>query len=187
MIDVFQVDAILPQTQCGQCGYRQCLKYAEAILNGEKINRCPPGGDAGIQRLAALLNRPILPLDESCGIHKAFETALIEIEYCIGCKKCIDVCPTDAVIGVHRQLHIVDPEMCNGCGLCVTACPVDCISMIKAGTERTSAMSTKFRLLFQQKNQRNARRAEEKEKTLREQSSSIAKKAFLSSLRKTLK
>ncbi len=187
MTSASDVDALLPQTQCGQCGYKFCLKYAEAIINGEDINRCPMGGDKGIEQLDQLLNRPFLPLNEECGSPRPFEVADIEIPLCIGCTLCIAVCPTDAIIGTKKHLHEVDPELCSGCGLCVEACPVDCVSMVKAGQERTRELSSKFKLLFLRKNKRLANRIAKQEKKLAKQSSTSAKKAFLSSLRKELK
>ena len=125
-----QIDAILPQTQCTKCGYQGCLPYAEAIANGEAaINRCPPGGDAGIDKLAALLGRPILPLDADCGVHTPHRVAVIDEAACIGCAKCLKPCPTDAIIGANKFMHTVLPQLCTACELCIPACPVDCISM----------------------------------------------------------
>ncbi|WP_017460380.1 RnfABCDGE type electron transport complex subunit B [Dyella ginsengisoli] len=123
-----RIDAILPQTQCEQCGFHGCRPYAEAIANGEApINRCPPGGAAGIARLAALLGQPVLPLDPAHGVEKPRTLARIVEADCIGCTKCIQACPVDAIVGAAKLMHTVLVDDCTGCELCVPACPVDCI------------------------------------------------------------
>jgi len=123
-----RIDAVLPQTQCEQCGYHGCRPYAEAIARGEApINRCPPGGAAGIGQLAALLGRPALPLDPAHGIEKPRMLARIVEADCIGCTKCIQACPVDAIVGASKLMHTVLADDCTGCELCVPACPVDCI------------------------------------------------------------
>ncbi|MCO7222921.1 electron transport complex subunit RsxB [Pleionea sp. CnH1-48] len=126
---VEQIDAILPQTQCGQCGYPGCRPYAEAIANGDEINKCPPGGEAGVKALADLLGKDIVPLDES--LEEAAPTvAYIREDECIGCTKCIQACPVDAILGAPKLMHTVIVDECTGCDLCVAPCPVDCIDMI---------------------------------------------------------
>lgn len=131
---VQDVHALLPQTQCTKCGYDGCLPYATAIVEGEAINRCPPGGDEGIAKLAALLEQPKLPLNtEECGEHQPFAIALIEERHCIGCTLCIQACPVDAILGANKFMHTVLPERCTGCELCIAPCPVDCITMVPAG------------------------------------------------------
>jgi Na+-translocating ferredoxin:NAD+ oxidoreductase subunit B len=123
-----RLDALLPQTQCGQCGFHGCRPYAEAMARGEApINRCPPGGAAGIARLAALLDTPVLPLDPAHGIEKPRMLARIVEADCIGCTKCIQACPVDAIVGAAKLMHTVMADDCTGCELCVAACPVDCI------------------------------------------------------------
>lgn len=125
---VDRIDALLPQTQCEQCGYHGCRPYAAAIASGEaKINQCPPGGAAGIARLAALLDVPALPLDPEHGIEKPRTLARIVEADCIGCTKCIQACPVDAIVGASKLMHTVMIDDCTGCELCVPACPVDCI------------------------------------------------------------
>lgn len=125
-----RIDAILPQTQCTKCGYEGCRPYAEAIAAGEAaINRCPPGGTAGIAKLAALTGRAPALLDPACGSEGPLTVARIEASLCIGCTKCIAACPVDAIIGAPRRMHTVAEALCSGCDLCVPACPVDCISM----------------------------------------------------------
>jgi Na+-translocating ferredoxin:NAD+ oxidoreductase subunit B len=125
------IDALLPQTQCTRCGYGGCRPYAAAVAAGEApINQCPPGGAATIEALAALLNRPSLPLNPANGIEGPLVVAQIDEEACIGCAKCLPPCPVDAIIGAHRQMHTVVLALCTGCELCVAPCPVDCITMV---------------------------------------------------------
>ena len=130
-----QVNALLPQTQCGQCGYPGCKPYSEAIANGEKINKCPPGGESTIQALADLLGVEPEPLDAEHGAEKTGPmVAYIREAECIGCTKCIQACPVDAIIGAAKQMHTVVTSECTGCDLCVEPCPVDCIEMRPVGT-----------------------------------------------------
>lgn len=127
---VDQIDSLLPQTQCGQCGHPGCKPYAQAIANGESINRCPPGGEATIKALADLLDVEAIPLDAEHG-HEAVRTiAYIREDECIGCTKCIQACPVDAILGAAKQMHTVIVDECTGCDLCVEPCPVDCIDML---------------------------------------------------------
>lgn len=126
-----RLDSLLPQTQCTRCGYPACRPYAEAMAEGAApINRCPPGGAAGIARLAAATGRDILPLDPACGQEQPVEHVARVIEAdCIGCTKCIQACPVDAIVGAMNLMHTVLPDECSGCELCLPACPVDCIVM----------------------------------------------------------
>jgi Na+-translocating ferredoxin:NAD+ oxidoreductase subunit B len=125
------IERLLPQTQCTKCGHGGCLPYATAIVEaGAPINRCPPGGSAGIKALAAMTGRPVLPLDAGCGTEGPRRLARIDASLCIGCTKCIQACPVDAIAGAAKRLHAVIPELCTGCDLCVAPCPVDCIEMI---------------------------------------------------------
>ena len=124
---VEKIDAILPQTQCGQCGYPGCKPYAEAIASGEaEINRCPPGGQEGVRKLADLLGREVKPLDAE---EKPKQVAFIDENSCIGCTLCIQACPVDAIVGAAKQMHTVVSALCTGCELCVKPCPVECIAM----------------------------------------------------------
>lgn len=128
-----RIDAVLPQTQCTQCGYPDCRRYADAVAAGEAaINRCPPGGDEGIVLLAELTGRPPLPLDPACGSTKPFMVALIDEAHCIGCTLCIQACPVDAILGAVKQMHTVLADECTGCELCIAPCPVDCIDLVPA-------------------------------------------------------
>jgi electron transport complex protein RnfB len=132
---VEQINAILPQTQCGQCGHPGCRPYAEAIANeGEAINKCPPGGQAGVQALADLLDVEAIPLDEEHGEESVKQVAYIREAECIGCTKCIQACPVDAILGAAKHMHTVIASECTGCDLCVDPCPVDCIEMHPAET-----------------------------------------------------
>jgi electron transport complex protein RnfB len=128
---VDQIDALLPQTQCGQCGYAGCRPYAEAIANGEApINQCPPGGEQVIVALADLLGVEPQPLNEEHGEHKAQPmVAVIDEQTCIGCTLCIQACPVDAILGAAKHMHTVIADECTGCELCIPPCPVDCITM----------------------------------------------------------
>ncbi|WOX06608.1 electron transport complex subunit RsxB [Microbulbifer pacificus] len=127
---VDQIDALLPQTQCGQCGHPGCRPYAEAIANGEAINKCPPGGQATINELANLLDVEAIPLDAEHGVEDVKKVAFIREAECIGCTKCIQACPVDAIVGAAKQMHTVIVDECTGCDLCVEPCPVDCIDMV---------------------------------------------------------
>ncbi|GLS91990.1 electron transport complex subunit B [Psychromonas marina] len=124
---VEELDAMLPQTQCGQCGYPGCKPYAQAIANGEDINKCPPGGDAVMRQLAERMGVEPQQLD---GEEKPKLIAFIREDECIGCTKCIQACPVDAIMGATRQMHTVITDECTGCELCVAPCPTDCIDML---------------------------------------------------------
>ena len=123
-----RIDALLPQTQCGKCGHPGCKPYAEGIAKGEAINKCPPGGQETIAGLAHLLRVPVLDLDTSRGEAPA-QLAYIREAECIGCTKCIQACPVDAIVGAAKLMHTVIIDECTGCDLCVAPCPVDCIEM----------------------------------------------------------
>ncbi len=125
-----RIDALLPQTQCTQCGFEGCRPYAEAVAKGEAdIDQCPPGGDGGVAKLAALLQRAAKPLNAAHGAYRPPQVARIDEALCIGCVKCIDACPVDAIVGASKQMHTVIAAWCTGCELCIPPCPVDCISL----------------------------------------------------------
>ncbi|MBA1272149.1 electron transport complex subunit RsxB [Stutzerimonas azotifigens] len=128
-----RINALLPQTQCGQCGYPGCKPYAQAIAAGDKINKCPPGGESTIQALADLLDLDAEPLDAEGG-EKPPMVAYIREAECIGCTKCIKACPVDAIVGAAKLMHTVIVSECTGCDLCVEPCPVDCIDMIEVSS-----------------------------------------------------
>lgn len=132
---VEQLDELLPQTQCGQCGYPGCRPYAEAIANGDSINKCPPGGQATINNIATLLDVEAPSLDEEHGAEsEVARVAVIREDECIGCTKCIQACPMDAILGAAKHMHTVIADECTGCDLCVEPCPVDCIDMVPVET-----------------------------------------------------
>jgi electron transport complex protein RnfB len=135
---VEKIDAILPQTQCGQCGFPGCKPYATAIAKGEvDINQCPPGGEEGIRKLADLLGVEFKPLNAEHGAEKPKSVAVIDENICIGCTLCIQACPVDAILGAAKQMHTIIESECTGCELCVAPCPVDCISMVPLGQDIT--------------------------------------------------
>ena len=126
---VDQINEILPQTQCGQCGYPGCRPYAEAIANGDTINKCPPGGQATANALADLLDMEPQTLDAGGDEVPVTRVAYIREAECIGCTKCLQACPVDAILGAAKQMHTVLADECTGCDLCVDPCPVECIEM----------------------------------------------------------
>jgi len=129
---VDQIDALLPQTQCGQCNFPGCRPYAEAIARGEaEINQCPPGGEAGIKALADLLGVEAKPLNPDNGEEKGKTVAVIDEPACIGCTLCIQACPVDAIVGAAKLMHTVIESECTGCELCLPPCPVDCIDLVE--------------------------------------------------------
>ncbi len=133
------INALLPQTQCTRCGFQGCLPYAKAIAAGEAaINQCPPGGNQTIAALATLLQCEELPLNPENGVEQPVHVAFIIEDLCIGCTKCIQVCPVDAIIGASKRMHSVIAAECTGCELCIPACPVDCIELHPDGRERLS-------------------------------------------------
>jgi electron transport complex protein RnfB len=160
------IDRALPQTQCTRCGYPACRPYAEAVAAGEAaINRCPPGGDAGIRALAALTGRPYLPLDPGCGLEQPLRVALIDEAHCIGCTLCIQACPVDAIAGAPKRMHTVIAALCTGCDLCVPPCPVDCIAMlpaVAADAQWSEDRANAARARYLARRDRLAREAEER-------------------------
>ena len=148
------IDALLPQTQCTKCGFSGCLPYASAIAAGEAdINQCPPGGAAGIGKLAALLGREARPLNPANGVEQIRTVALIDEARCIGCTLCIQACPVDAIVGAPKLMHTVIAALCTGCDLCIPPCPVDCIDMLplppaQAAWTQTMADAARARFRF---------------------------------------
>lgn len=154
-----RIDALLPQTQCRRCGFDGCRPYAEALAAGAtELNRCPPGGSAVIDRLALLLRRPPLPLDPACGRELPRQVAWIDEAACIGCARCLDDCPTDAIVGARKRMHTVITADCTGCELCLPLCPVDCIHLSPAqSTAVDDVESARFRRLHDARRARLAR------------------------------
>ncbi len=145
-----QIDAVLPQTQCGKCGYSGCRPYAEAIAEGRAdINQCPPGDQVGILKIAELLKVSPKPLNTTHGFPSPYKVvAMIDEHLCIGCTFCLKACPVDAIVGAAKQMHTVIAAECTGCELCIAPCPMDCISLIPAdeklaGTDNLSAAERK--------------------------------------------
>ena len=133
-----RIEDLLPQTQCTKCGYPACRPYAEAIAAGSaSYNQCPPGGAEGVARLAALLGKPVIPINPVHGLERERPVAVIDESACIGCTLCIQACPVDAIVGAAKQMHTVIASLCTGCDLCVPPCPVDCIDMQAATPGRT--------------------------------------------------
>jgi Na+-translocating ferredoxin:NAD+ oxidoreductase subunit B len=133
-----RIEDLLPQTQCTKCGYPACRPYAEAIAQGEaNYNQCPPGGAEGVARLAALLGKPVIPLNSANGVERPRPLAVIDEQVCIGCTLCMQACPVDAIVGAPKQMHTVIAELCTGCDLCVPPCPVDCIALPPVTGEAT--------------------------------------------------
>ena len=134
---IVQVDQLLPQTQCGLCGHRDgCLPYAKSIVEGEDANKCVPGGQPVADALAALLKRPTMIAEPSVWDIQADGRpqrmkAIIREDECIGCTKCINACPVDAIIGSGKLMHTILTDLCTGCELCIPPCPVDCIDLVE--------------------------------------------------------
>ena len=139
MVD--RIDEILPQTQCEKCGYAGCRPYAEALVEGDHINKCPPGGNETILALSKLLSTPYLALNPKHGKITTQRIAYIIEDQCIGCMKCIKVCPIDAIIGAPKLMHTVITSDCSGCDLCIDPCPVDCIKMQEVKNDATISIS----------------------------------------------
>ncbi|KQQ67932.1 hypothetical protein ASF84_02000 [Pseudomonas sp. Leaf127] len=173
-----RIDALLPQTQCGKCGHPGCMPYAEGIARGEAINKCPPGGEETLDALARLLQVQAPPLDTARGAAPA-QVAFIREAECIGCTKCIQACPVDAIVGAAKLMHTVLVDECTGCDLCVAPCPVDCIDMLplpatrvamvgdaRPDTARHLARTGKRDLARQRYQRRNERLQREREQRL---------------------
>lgn len=133
-----RINAALPQTQCTRCSYADCAAYAQAIASGEAaINKCPPGGAEGIERLSRITGLPVQPLNPANGVEGPRTVAIIDEAWCIGCTLCIKACPSDAIVGSNKFMHTVIEPYCTGCELCVPVCPVDCISLENVTGMRT--------------------------------------------------
>jgi len=167
--EIERIESLLPQTQCTKCGFTGCRPYAEAIVrDAAPINRCPPGGARGIARLAAALGREPLPLDPECGTEGPRLLASIVAADCIGCTKCIQACPVDAIIGLAKRMHTVLPSLCTGCELCVAPCPTDCITIDAAPALPvwSDADATAARQRFEARRSRLVREREDNDRRL---------------------
>ena len=163
----------LPQTLCTRCGYPDCASYAMAMAQGEAaINQCPPGGQAGIERLAQLTGQPVLPLNPEHGDEGPRQVAIIDEAWCIGCTLCIKACPTDAILGANKLMHTVIEPWCTGCELCIPVCPVDCIQLENVTGEHTgwaawsSAQANTARQRYEARQQRLVREEQAHQKQL---------------------
>jgi len=183
-ISIERIDAELPQTQCGKCGHPGCRPYAEGIAAGEAINKCPPGGEATMARLAELTGQARQPLAEPAQSPKV---AYIREAECIGCTKCIQACPVDAILGAAKQMHTVIESECTGCELCIAPCPVDCIDILPHPewvAARTQAQQDAYldkraelgRQRYEARHQRLARQAEEKRRKREQRQAAAAAK-----------
>lgn len=168
MVSVKEIDALLPQTQCGECDYAGCLPYAEALVQGAApINKCPPGGVATVRALGALLQIDAQPyVNEALANTRAPSVAVIREAECIGCTKCIKACPVDAIVGSGKLMHAVMSHECTGCGLCVDPCPVDCIEMVTLSEPEYD--KDRARQRFNAKQTRLLRDEHEKQQSYRE-------------------
>ena len=175
-----RVDAVLPQTQCGKCGYRGCRPYAEAIASGAAdINRCPPGSAEVIAELSVLLDVPAKPLDPEVGAPAPPRVAFIDEARCIGCTLCIQACPVDAIVGAAKLMHTIVADACTGCELCVPPCPVDCIRIDPAqagGAVERKAAADAARRRFEARNRRLQRAEAERATQLVAQRTGSAEK-----------
>lgn len=169
---VLRIDATLPQTQCTRCGEPDCSHYAQAIADGAAINRCPPGGEAGIVRLAAVTGRVPMPLDPEHGTEGPRVLAWIDEATCIGCTLCIQACPVDCIVGAPKRMHTIVEPLCTGCELCLPACPVDCIHLdvvtpgLSGWAAWSEAQADEARSRYQARQARLAREAAEEAQRL---------------------
>lgn len=161
-IEVEDVDAVLPQTQCQECGYNGCRPYAEAIVhNNERIDLCLPGGTSVLQKLGQLTQQDPTPYWEQMqNKQKPQQIAVIREDECIGCTKCIQACPVDAIIGASKQMHTIIAQECTGCELCIEPCPVDCIELMQTGEANaiTQAQADHYRQRYEAHQQRQEKR-----------------------------
>jgi len=176
-----QILAILPQTQCTRCGFPDCAAYAQAIaLDEADINQCPPGGQEGIKRIAALTGRPEAPLNPLNGAEAPRSLAWIDETWCIGCTLCIAACPTDAIIGSNKLMHTIIEDACTGCELCLPVCPVDCIHLDNVSDNHTGWQAWSQELADQAKDryaQKQKRMAGQLQQDPRNEISSAAKQS----------
>jgi electron transport complex protein RnfB len=130
------IDALLPQTQCAQCGYPGCRPYAEALAAGAATNLCPPGGADTFAALRRLLGHDQGDVSQPPTAPTPVR-AVIDEQKCIGCYLCVQVCPVDAIVGSPQLMHTVLAGACTGCELCLPPCPVDCIELVEVPPEPT--------------------------------------------------
>jgi Na+-translocating ferredoxin:NAD+ oxidoreductase subunit B len=172
-----RIDRILPQTQCTRCGYPDCRSYAEAVAcDAAAINRCPPGGAVGIERLAAVTGRAVVPLDPAHGSEGPRKVVYVDEAWCIGCTLCIKACPVDCIVGAPKVMHTVIEGLCTGCELCIPACPVDCI-VVEDATPGRSGWAAWSQAQAERARARYLERVRRLERAARENEDRLAAKA----------
>ena len=131
MNSIDAINALLPQTQCEACGYKGCKPYAEALAHNQAtIDLCAPGGVKTLEKLAHYFKIDTAPyLSTVTKNYRPPSVAIIDEDRCIGCLKCVNACPIDAIVGAPKLMHTVVSDLCSGCGLCVEPCPMDCIEI----------------------------------------------------------
>jgi Na+-translocating ferredoxin:NAD+ oxidoreductase subunit B len=123
-----EIQSMLPGSQCGQCGFVGCAQAAAALAKGDApVTLCPPGGKALAEALAAKLG---IKVDLSAVADTGPQLAQVSEEICIGCCRCLKVCPTDAILGAAKQIHNVIREACTGCAACIDRCPTEAMTMV---------------------------------------------------------
>ena len=180
---VAELEALLPQTQCKACGYNGCRPYAQALASGEaNIDKCPPGGEETLRGLAKLLKLDPKPyLASAAPQFRKPALARIEESQCIGCTKCIQACPVDAIVGTAKHMHHILEHECTGCGLCVEPCPVDCIEMLPLETSSydKALARERFEAREQRKEKQLRMQLEKKHLAARPSLSHDAKQAYI--------
>ncbi len=172
---------VLPQTQCRQCGFDGCAHYAAALASNQaQPNRCAPGGQAGVEALCTLLNRPSMSLDPEYGRELPFAVAKIDPKRCMGCALCAVACPVEVISGVPKHLFSVIESECTGCGLCVCACPVNAVEMVEVDRTWTHEDALLAKTAYEQAQER--RRKAKQERIAQLEQHSLSKQDFLAAV-----
>ncbi len=144
-----EVKEVLPQAQCGGCGYAGCEGYAIAVVNDPEVppNLCFPGKESVALQVAELTGKKMTAVEDQVAVVRCSRTegrvshkheyigfasctaanlafgGPVQCQYaCIGLGECAAACPFDAITMVDN-LPVVDPDSCVGCGVCVRTCP----------------------------------------------------------------